>query len=181
MGIRINVASKNQMKVEAVREVVPLYDLLRGAEVVSVEAKSDVSEQPRSLEETIQGAINRAKSAFNSCTYSVGIESGIMPVPHTKTGFMDFSACVIYDGKNCHLGLSSAFEFPIAVTKMINEQGLDANEAFYNSGLTKNKKIGSSEGAIGLLTKNRVTRKEYTKQAIMMALIHLENRGLYDA
>jgi non-canonical (house-cleaning) NTP pyrophosphatase len=35
--------------------------------------------------------------------------------------------------------------------------------------------LGSAEGIIGVLTKGRLTRKEYVKQAITMALINLEN------
>jgi len=49
------------------------------------------------------------------------------------------------------------------------------NQAFSRAGLTNNPKLGSQEGAVGLLTKGRLTRKEYTKQAIRTALIHLEN------
>ena len=92
---------------------------------------------------------------------------------------MDFCACSIYDGKEHSIGLSCAFEFPKKVTEMIYEQGITANDAFYNIGLTTNKKIGSADGAIGILTKGRVTRKDYTKQAVQMALIHLENKNLY--
>ncbi len=178
-SIKVNIASKNPVKVDAVKELLPLYEMFLEAKISSLEVKSGVSEQPKSLEETIQGAVNRAKNAFDECEYSFGIESGIMQVPHTKTGFMDVSACAIYDGKNCHVGLSCAFEFPPVVVKMISELEINASDAFHKSGLTGDKNIGSSEGAIGLLTKGRVTRKEYTKQAIMMALIHLENPDLY--
>ena len=177
--MKINVGSKNEIKVSAVREVIVNYPFLSNTDISAIEVPSGVSEQPKSLEETIQGAINRAKGAFQDCDISFGIESGIMSVPHTKTGYMDFCACAIYDGKEHHIGLSSAFEYPIKVTKLIIEQGLDANQAFYKSGLTTNVKIGSAEGAIGMLTKGRVTRKDYTKQAILMALIHLENPDLF--
>ncbi|MBI5804112.1 inosine/xanthosine triphosphatase [Candidatus Pacearchaeota archaeon] len=177
--MKINVASKNPVKVEAVREVLSNYQDLVNYEIIGVETNSGVSEQPKSLEETVQGAINRATAVFNGCAYSFGIESGLMLVPQTKTGSMDFCACAIYDGKNYHLGLSCAFEFPIKVTQMIHEQEIDANEAFYRSGLTTDRKIGSSEGSIGMLTRGRVSRKDYTKQAIQMALIHLENKELY--
>ena len=177
--MRINVASKNPVKVEAVREVLQNYPDLANCDVLGIETRSGVSNQPKSLEETIQGAINRARAVFDGCVYSLGIESGLMMVPQTKTGSMDFCACAIYDGKNYHLGLSCAFEFPAKVTQMIHKDGIDANEAFYRLGLTSNRKIGSSEGAIGMLTKGRMSRKDYTKQAIQMALIHLENRELY--
>ena len=177
--MRINIASKNPVKIEAVREVLNNYPDLANYEIVGIETKSGVSEQPKSLEETVQGAINRATIVFNGCIYSFGIESGLMRVPQTKTGSMDFCVCAIYDGKDYNLGLSCAFEFPTKVIKMIHEQGIDSNEAFYRAGLTNLQKIGSSEGAIGMLTKGRISRKDYTKQAIQMALIHLENRELY--
>mgnify|MGYP001570777324 CR=1 FL=1 len=177
--MRINIASKNPIKIEAVRETLVSYPDLANYEIVGIETNSGVNEQPKSLEETVQGAISRAKAVFNGCIYSFGIESGLMAVPQTKTGSMDFCVCAIYDGKNYHLGLSCAFEFPTKVTQMIHEDGIDANEAFYRCGLTSNRKIGSSEGAIGMLTRGRMSRKDYTKQAIQMALIHLENRELY--
>ena len=177
--MKINIASNNPVKVEAVKEIIRSYDFLKNAEVKGLNVDSEVSEQPKSLEETVQGAINRAKSAFNNCIYSFGIESGLMRVPQTKTGKMDFCVCAIYDGKQHHLGLSCAFEFPIKVTQMIHEFGIDANEAFYRCGLTQDKKIGYSEGTIGILTRGRMNRKDYTKQAIQMALIHLENSHLY--
>lgn len=177
--MKINVASKNPVKVDAVREALQLYPNLKDYEVFGIETNSGVSEQPKSLEETVQGAINRAKAVFNGCVYSLGIESGLMLVPQTKTGSMEFSACAIYDGINHHLGLSCAFELPVEVTRMIYEKGVDVNEAVYRLGLTTNKKVGSSEGSIGMLTGGRISRKDYTKQAIQMALIHLENKDLY--
>ena len=177
--MKINIASKNSVKVDALREVLKNYPDLTNYKVIPLETNSGVSEQPKSLEETVQGAINRAKAVFHDCVYSFGIESGLMSVPQTKTGSMDFCACVIYDGENYHLGLSCAFEFPPKVTQMIYEQDIDANEAFYRCGLTTDRKIGSSEGAIGLLTRGRISRKDYTKQAIQMALIHLENKELF--
>ncbi len=177
--MKVVVASENRVKVSAAEETLKEYSMFSDAEISCVSADSGVSPQPKSLEETVQGAMNRAERSFKDCDYSIGIESGLMEVPHTKSGSMDFCACSIYDGKEHNIGLSCAFEFPKKVTEMIHGLGIDANDAFYKAGLTKDKKIGSSEGAIGLLTKGRVTRKEYTKQAVRMALIHLENKGLY--
>lgn len=178
--MKINIASRNPVKVSALMELINEYGILHGAEINSVDVGSDVSGQPKSLEETIQGAINRATKSFTDCKYSIGIESGLMVVPRTKTGNMDFCACAIYDGGKHHVGLSCAFEFPPKVTKMIHESGLEAEEASYRSGLTDNPKIGSSDGIIGILTKGRITRKDQTKQAIQMALMHLENPELYE-
>ena len=140
--MNVNVGSKNIQKVNAVKEVLKSYNIFGKPTIVALDVPSGVSEQPKSLEETIQGAINRSKTEFMECEckYSFGIESGIMEVPYTKSGYMDLCACSIYDGKQTAIGLSSAFEFPIKVTKLIHEEGLDANEAFFRSGLTKNPK-----------------------------------------
>jgi len=178
-NMKINVGSKNNVKIEAVREMLQEYEMFKNAEVNGVKALSDVSEQPKSLEETILGAQNRAKNVFSDCDYSFGIESGITKVPETKTGYMDVTACAIYDGKQFHLGLSSAFEYPKIITKYILEKDINASQAFFEAGLHQDEKIGSKSGAIGYLTRDRLTRKDYTKQAIRTALIHLENKELY--
>lgn len=175
----INVASKNPIKIDAVKEIIKEYEFLAGAEIKSVEVPSRVSEQPISLEETVKGAIIRAKNSFNGCQYSFGIESGLEEVPSTKTGYMEVCICSIYDGRNHHIGKSCSFELPINVTKIILEDNLDINDAAYKCGLTNGERIGSSIGIIGMLTKGKVTRKDYTKQAIQMAIIQLENPQLY--
>lgn len=76
------------------------------------EVSSSVSNQPKSLDETVRGAMNRALGSFVDCSYSFGIESGLMAVPNTKSGFMDVCVCAIYDGTEYHIGLSSAWEAP---------------------------------------------------------------------
>ena len=173
--LRVKVGSQNKAKLEAVSEILREYSHLADAEIKGVKAGSEVSNQPQSLEETVRGAMNRAKSSFTDCDYSVGIESGLMHVPYTKSGYMDVCVCAIYDGKEFHLGLSSAWEFPDKkIMKLMLDDGLDMSQAINKVGLTQNPNIGSEQGAIGILTKGRLDRKEYTKQALRMALIHLE-------
>lgn len=172
---RISVGSHNPVKVESVAELIREYPHLADLEVVGVDASSDVSSQPKSLEETVRGAMNRARHAFQDCRYSVGLESGLMHVPETKSGYMDVCVCAIFDGTEFHLGLSCAWEFPDpSVMRSIFSDGLDMSQAINKAGLTKDANIGSGEGAIGILTKGRLNRKEYTKQAIRTALIHVD-------
>jgi inosine/xanthosine triphosphatase len=175
----INIASKNPIKIRALEETISQYPLFSDAKIMSLEIDSGVSDQPKSMDETIKGATNRALQAFMGCDYSVGIEDGLMKVPHTKTGYMNVTVCSIYDGKTHSLGLSSAFEYPVEATRYAVEGNMDMNQVFAKLGLTKNPKVGNSEGAIGILTKGRLPRKETAKQAIMMALIQIENPELY--
>lgn len=173
--MKINVGSANQIKVDAVKEKISEYDFLKNAQVLGIEVSSDVDGQPKTLDDTIKGAMNRAKNSFKDCDLSVGLESGLMVVPYTKSGFMDVCACAIFDGKEYYLGLSSAFEYPQKVMDLVHKEGLNISEAFFKTGLTTNTYVGYAEGAIGILTKGRLLRKEYTKQAVTTALIHLEN------
>ncbi len=172
---KIKIGTKNKAKIEAIEEIIKDYSHLASATVEGVETNSGVSDQPKSLDETIKGAINRARNSFRDCDLSFGIESGLMQVPETKSGYMDVCVCAIYDGKEFHLGLSSAWEFPDKnIIGMMLDEGLDMTQAVNKAGLTNNPTIGSAEGAIGILTKGRLDRKAYTKQAIQTALIHVD-------
>ena len=173
--MNINVGSKNRVKVDAAAEILKEYSHLAHARVVSVEAGSGVADQPKSLDETMRGAMNRAKGAWKDCDYSIGLESGLMRVPMSRTGYMDVCICAIYDGKEFYFGFSSAWEFPDKrMLDLMLKEGLNMSQAINKAGLTKSADIGAENGAIGILTKNRLDRKAFTKEALRAALIHLE-------
>lgn len=177
--LRIRVGSLNQVKVGAVRQILQDYARLAHASVDGVRAESGVPAQPTSLEETVRGATNRARNAFRDCEYAVGLESGLMRVPGSKTGYMDVCVCAIYDGKEFHFGLSSAWESPDKkILQMITEGGMEMDQAINWAGLTRNPAVGSEEGAIGILTRGRLNRREHAMQALRTALIHLDNPSL---
>ncbi len=155
------------------------YILFSEAEITSKSAASGVADQPLSLDAIVKGAQTRATTVFEDCTYSFGIESGLMRVDGTKTGYMVICACSIYDGQDHHLGLSCAFELPASIIAAIIEKGMELRDACYYTGLTDDPNLGTSQGAIGILTNGRITRKDYTKQAVTTALIHLENSVLF--
>ena len=156
------------------KEILEDYPHLKDAQVTEVDAQSGVADQPKSLDETVRGAMNRAKNVFENCDYSFGLESGLMAVPNTKSGFMDVCVCAIYDGQEFHLGLSSAWEAPKIITEHMIKGGLDMTQAAVKAGYSANKNLGAAEGLVGIMTKGRLDRKGYTKQAITTALIHLE-------
>lgn len=176
--MKIKVGSQNEAKIEAVKEILLDYSHLMNADVEGVEVSSEVSDQPLSLEETIQGAMNRAKNSYSNCDYSFGIESGLMAVPHTKSGFLDVCVCSIYDGKEFYLGFSSAWEFhdPAIFGLMIKEK-INMSQVVNKLGLTKKHNIGSENGVISIATGGRMDRKEFTKQALRTALIHIDEHN----
>ncbi len=175
--MRIHLGSKNQVKLKALKEIIVNYDFLSKAKVFGLAVDSGVSEQPKSIKETISGAKNRSRKVFLNSDLSFGLEDGLMKVPYTKTAYMNVCACAIYDGKRFYIGLSSAYEYPAEVIDLVFNESLDINQAFHKLGLTKNPKIGSAQGAIGILSDNFLNRKEYTKQAIISALIYVKYRN----
>jgi inosine/xanthosine triphosphatase len=176
--MKITVGSGNPNKVAAVREVIK-ESAFRHATITSTSVESGVHKQPKTLAETMRGAKNRAKASFKDCDLSIGLESGFFKVPMTITGHMDMCVCAIYDGKRTYFGFSCAHEYPVKVTRLVFEKGKDISEAMKVCGLTDKEYIGYEEGAISVLSKGKISRKEYTKQAVMMALIPLENPQLY--
>lgn len=174
----IVVASMNQVKLSAVEEVVADYAGFSSVKVRGVAVETSVRDQPLSLEEVVRGAKERAVRAFADCKLSIGLESGLMEIPVTDGEYMDICICSIYDGQRHHIGMSCGFRLPKEVTNLIVNEGLDLNQAMHRCGLTCNPTLGGAEGAIGLLTNGRICRKDYCKQAIITALISIENSSL---
>ncbi len=182
MELTIAIGSRNPAKIEAVKEVFLRYPDLSASRFTPLSVPSEISDQPLTIEETLLGAKNRAKNAFEASgisRYSVGIESGLFPVKGTQTGFLNVCACSVYNGKEHCIGLSSGFEVPHRILELVLEKNMDLSQACVHSGITANAQIGDAEGLIGILTKGRLDRKEYTKQAIITALVQLEHSQWY--
>ncbi len=177
--MKVGVGSKNKTKVSAVAELLKGYPMFEKAEVVSVDVKVEEFGHPKSMEETVAGAINRAEQAYFENDYGFGIEGGLVKVPKTKSGYMGFTVCAIFDGKQVHLGFSQAYEWPKKAMEAILLKGMDGSQAMKATGLSNHEKAGEHEGLVSVLTKGRTNRTELNKGAIMMALIHLENPELY--
>jgi len=171
--MKVGIGSKNKTKVQAVVELLQDYPMFAGAVVEGVEVTIDQFGHPKSLEDTVAGAVDRARQAQVGRDYGFGIESGLMKVPQTKTGYMEVAVCAIYDGMQLHMGLSQAYEWPKKVLDGILS-GLDGSQAVKAAGLSPKEKLGEHEGFVGVYAKGRINRTLYNKGAIMMALMHLE-------
>ncbi len=178
MNMKIGVGSKNKTKVGAVEDILKDYPMFLGAAVEGVEINIEQFGHPKNLEETVAGAVDRARQAYVGHDYGFGIESGLMHVPQTKSGYMEVAVCAIYDGTQIHMGLSQAYEWPKKVLDKILE-GMDGSQAMKATGLTLHEKVGEHEGFVGVFAKGRTNRTEFNKGAVIMALMHLENPEHY--
>lgn len=173
------VGSTNKTKIEAVTAAFSAHDRFRGVEVRGIAVHVPEFGHPKNLEETVQGAMARAKNAFQECDYGVGIEGGLMDVPYTKTGHMEVAACAIFDGTRYHIGLSPACEWPKAALHGILHKGLDGSQALIDAGLTDHPKLGTESGLIAMLTDGIMNRTAYNTAAVHMALAHLLHPEYY--
>ncbi len=169
----IRVGSENPVKIEAVQECFPDW------EIKAVAADSGIKEQPMSLEEIVEGSRNRAQMWLEG--WGIGIESGIMEVERASSGWVNTIACSIWnaDLRKFSLGLAGGFVVPQAIMDIVLETGVDLSEASRRAGLTKEQRIGYGAGIISLLTHGKMARKPYIKQAIQMAMIQVDHPELY--
>lgn len=202
----IKVGTNNAIKVEAVKEALVDYHQFNEAEVSGIKIPSGVSEQPSTTEETFHGAFNRAVGAFKSgADVGIGIESGITKGP---LGWINFTVAVLCDddivdwklptlwapiwthpksgrglSPSCiHYGQSTGFPVPPQMVDKIVNQGMDMDQAAYACGFVDVPNIGKVDGGfLGVLTRGRVSRKTYSRQALMMALISWENKEMFAA
>ncbi len=176
--MKVNVGSHNQTKINAVKNIFGRSEKFSSAEVQGVDVDIEEFGHPKTLESTIEGAIDRAKQAYKDCDLSVGIEGGLGQVPHSKSGYMEVIACAIYDGKTIHLGLGPSFEWPKEVLKLILS-GRDGSQAIREAGLTDHPKLGTANGTIDIFTDGKYNRTQTNELAVAMALIHLEHPDHY--
>lgn len=172
--MKVKVGTHNPLKVRATRNV--LEQIYNTVDVEGIEVDSGVGDQPIGLEETIQGAVNRAQNAFLDANLSVGIESGLLKTPHSITGYLDLQWCAIYDGKRVTLGVSSGFEYPPAVVEEVL-QGQEVGEVMDR--VTGEEKLGQKSGAVSILTRGLLDRTQNTEQCVLMAMIPRMNEGVY--
>jgi inosine/xanthosine triphosphatase len=170
--VKVAVGSANPVKVKAVENV---FTRVYGkSEVNGVRVSSGVPAQPFG-EETVTGAINRAKSAFAPGKFDmgVGIEAGLFKVGDLT---IDVQYCAIYDGSWLTLGCGSGFEYPSIVLGEVLA-GKEVGEIMSRVAGVEN--LGEKQGAIGVLSKGMLTRTQLTEQSVFMALIPRMNPALY--
>jgi inosine/xanthosine triphosphatase len=173
--MRVMVGSSNPVKLNATRNI--LTKIYGQLEISSMDVDSGVSDQPFGLDETIKGAINRAKKAFShDIDLSVGIESGLMETPHTITGYIDLQWCAIFDGDKITLGVSSGFEYPPEVVKEVLS-GVEVGDVMDK--ITGVEDLGTKKGAVSHLSQDMLDRTENTEQCVLTAMIPRMNYDIY--
>lgn len=170
---RVSVGSTNPVKVGAVRAV--LWRLDPSAEVVGVSVPSGVPDQPWGDEQTIRGAVARARAAreLTDADVGVGIEGGVVAHEDGSVRTCAWAAVVGRDGRE-GVGGSLAMALPARVAELVRG-GMELGHAMDAVAGTNNVKQGV--GAVGILTHGLVTRQQAYEALIAYALAPLLASG----
>lgn len=173
--MKIVVASQNPVKINAaLKSFEASFEGPFQIEAVSV--PSGVSEQPMDEDETLQGAVNRvgnARREYPGASFYIGIEGGVSL--HNGRLFA-FAWIVVANEQFESHARTASFELPPVIRQLIGE-GLELGEADDRVFNQQNSK--QQNGAVGLLTADRVTRESLYRQACLLALIPFLNPKLY--
>lgn len=171
--LNIVVASRNPVKIDAVRQAFSKQFPAAGLQIVSLEVESGVSTQPATDEETRRGArtrVENARRASPEADFWVGLEGGIDTFDDQLMAFAWMVVCS-RDGK---IGEARSVTLPLppAVKELVTS-GLElgaANDRVF--GTVNSKQQG---GAYGLLTDGRYSREFIYSQTLIIALIPFVN------
>jgi inosine/xanthosine triphosphatase len=173
---KIIIASKNPVKIQAVKNGFEKMFLNQEFEFIGVSVPSNVPDQPMSNAETFLGAKNRAFNAaheIKDADFYVGIEGGIEEIEDEMQAFAwIFVKSATKYGKS----RTATFFLPKQVVKLIKEgkELGEADDIIFNRNNSKQE-----NGAVGILTGNIIDRTQYYTEAVILALIPFKNIALY--
>lgn len=169
------IGTKNKAKVSAVEGWANKYLDLGEFEVIGVDVESGIADQPMSNEESLEGAINRAKNALlmeESAEYGVGLEGGVYYLSDRM--FLNGWVAIVDKAGNVGVGSSQSIELPVSIRKRI-EAGEELGPIMHS---LHDRDVRNLEGAFGILTNNQITRSFSFENALICAWHGLKDAGL---
>ena len=173
----VAVGSTNPVKVAAARAV--LGRAAPDAEVRGVAVPSGVPDQPWGDDETIRGAVARARGALAAlpgAALGVGFEGGVVAEPDGGVRSCAWAAVVAPDGAT-GVGGSLAMPLPPPVARLLRE-GVELGHAIDRLTGATNTKHGG--GAVAELTAGLVTRQQAYEVILSYALARFLRAELWE-
>ena len=164
-GFHMNIAigTTNKAKIGAVETVVQQF--FDHAEFTYHQAASEVSEQPRTTEETRQGAINRAKNTriATDASLSFGLEGGVTEIEGVMY-VCNWGALVVEDG-TVFTAAGAQIVLPEEVAGEIRK-GKELGPVM--EAYTERRDIRQHAGAVGIFTNGLVNRQKMFEHIITL-------------
>ena len=167
--IRVTVGSLNPVKIGAARSIV--QRLVAEATVAGAAVASGVPDQPWGDEETIRGALTRARAARETtdADAGIGIEGGVVLTEDGSVRSCAWAAVVMRDGRE-GIGGSLAMTLPPQVAALVRG-GMELGHAM--DAVTGSHNVKQGVGAVGILTRGLVTRQQAYEVIVAYALAPL--------
>jgi inosine/xanthosine triphosphatase len=166
---QVAVGSTNPVKIGATRAV--MARLAAGAEVIGIAAASGVPDQPWGDDETIRGALARARAArlATDADLGIGIEGGVVANEDGSVRTCAWAAIVARDGRQ-GVGGSLVMTLPPAVAELVRG-GMELGLAM--DAVTGSRNVKHGLGAVGILTRGLVSRQQAYETLVAYALAPL--------
>lgn len=167
--MKIAAGSTNFAKIQAITNV------FSGHAIIECNVDSGVSPQPFSDEETINGAINRAKNALLEvgADIGIGLEGGVQETPYGLM-LVNYGALVRFESIETPIIAGGArILLPDNISKEVRsgkELGTVMDE------FCQREDISHSEGAVGVFTNNIINRVEMFSHIVSLLRGQLEYR-----
>jgi inosine/xanthosine triphosphatase len=168
--MKIIIGSKNPAKIAAVKQTFTFRD----AEFIAVNVPSGVRDQPFSDEETITGAVNRAKQALREGDgdLGIGLEGGVQDTPFGLF-LCNWGALVANSDDPPIIAGGARILLPEEIAERLRA-GEELGPVMDD--FTKKKNIRKNEGAIGVFTNGMVNRSEMFSHVTKLLLGQYEHR-----
>ncbi len=155
--------------------------VFKNVQLKTVDTTSLVRAQPISLEETVEGAQERAIFALESARpdFGVGVEAGLMELGKGwPDHYLNLQIAAVVDKAGAlSFGCSSGFPIPARFVENLRERREELEQ--YAHELTGAKKIREEHGIVYHLTGKHLSRVEMTEQCVSMALVPWQNAKVY--
>lgn len=175
---QVAVGSANPAKIRAAQNGASKALFEAEVEAHGFDVPSGVSNQPIGDDETLTGAIQRAKASYEAYTtkngvvpdFSIGLEGGVLVTEVDGEKIMEcFAWMAVYDGKVIGKARTGTFILPKVIRDLVLIEGLELGEADDRVFKTYNSK--QKGGSVGQFTKGVIDRSQYYEHAIILAFI----------
>lgn len=177
--VRVAVGSQNPAKIGAVHTAFAKMEM--DVEIIGIGTNSEVSEQPFSDEETINGAINRARNVLKNvqaggqpCDYGIGLEGGVVETPFGL--FVCNWGAVTDRHGNVGIGGGHRVQLPDTIAQALR-QGEELGTVIDR--WAGGHDIRKKEGTIGILTDDHITRETMFRDVVICAFSRFLNPDYY--
>ena len=161
--LTVAIGSTNPAKVQAVQNAFTGENI----KVIPCSANSSVRSQPLSNEETLQGALNRAKDCLEKtdAELGIGLEGGIVFINNQP--YLCHWGALVDRNQNSYFTNSPIIQLPGHYSQALLEgQDLDSIMQFH-TGISN---LGAKQGAIAVFTEDRLTRSQVLSQMVKVLI-----------